>query len=276
MTYRTASACLLCLVFVSPAFAASVLEFATREFGGPEPIVGTVQMSTEGVNTRLEIISVSSAEAGGLIFHGDRNEMIILDHLNSQFIVMDKNQIDTIAGQVGAAMTQIQESLAEMPAEQRALAQQMMQGQFPSKAPVRSPDTINALGSHGTVAGIRCQNYEVVRDGRKVREMCVSDGDDLEGGQETAQALRGVAEFFEEMRQAYSGAGGMDVFDRQQELFGHMSELNGYPIMYRDFDASGALVRESQLTAVRRKDLSPDFFDPPKGYTRQEMSQGTN
>lgn len=276
MTYRIASACLLCLVFVSPAFAASVLEFATKEFGGPEPIVGTVQMSTEGANTRLEIISVSSAEAGGLIFHGDRNEMIILDHLNGQFIVMDKNQIDTIAGQVGAAMTQMQEALAEMPAEQRALAEQMMQGRFPAKAPARSPDTINDLGSHGTVAGIPCNNYEVIRDGRKVREMCVSDWDDLEGGQETAQALRGVADFFEEMRQAFSGAGAMDVFDRQQELFGHMNELDGYPILYRDFNASGALMRESQLTAVRRRDLSPEFFDPPKGYTRQEMSQGVN
>ena len=64
--------------------------------------------------------------------------------------------------------------------------------------------------------------------------------------------------------------------DRQKELFGHMNELDGYPIMYRDFSASGALVRESQLTAVRQRDLSADFFDAPKGYTMQRMPQGMN
>jgi hypothetical protein len=170
----------------------------------------------------------------------------------------------------------MQEAVAEMPPEQRALAEQMMQRQFPAAAAAKLPDTINALGSHGTVAGIRCQNYEVVRGGRKVRELCVSEWDDLEGGQETARALQDVANFFEEMRQAYAGVGGMDVFDRQQELFGHMNELDGYPIMYRDFDASGALIRESQLTAVRSRELSADFFNPPQGYTLQEMPQGMN
>jgi len=104
----------------------------------------------------------------------------------------------------------------------------------------------------------------------------VSAWDDLEGGQETSAALRGVANFFEEMRKAFSGAGGMDVFDRQQELFGHMNELDGYPVLYRDFDASGAMTRETQLTSASQKDISADFFDPPKAYTPQEMPQDIN
>ena len=276
MFYRSTSACLLSVVLATPTFAGSVLEFETKEFGHPEPIVGTVQISTDGVDTRLEIISVSSAEAGGLIFHGDRNEMIILDHSQGNYMVIDQNQMNAMAGQVSQAMTQMQEALAAMPPEQRALAEQMMQRQFPSEEPEQSPNTINDLGSHGEVAGIACQNYEVIRDGRKVRELCVSDWDDIEGGQETAEALKGVANFFEEMRQAYSGAGGMDVFDRQQELFGHMSELDGYPVLYRDFDASGALERETQLTSVREQDVSPGFFDPPDGYTMQEVHQSMN
>jgi hypothetical protein len=78
----------------------------------------------------------------------------------------------------------------------------------------------------------------------------MSEWEDIKGGQETAEALKGVAGFFESMRQAFSGAGGMDAFDRQQELFGHMNELDGYPVLfghmneldgypvlYRDFSA---------------------------------------
>jgi len=276
MFFRSTSACLLSLVLVNPAFAGSVLEFATREFGHPEPVVGTVQMSTEGVNTRLEIISVTSSEAGGLIFHGDRNEMIILDHSQGNYLVIDQNQMQAIASQVSVAMTEMQESLATMPPEQRALAEQMIQGQQAAALAAPSPNIINDLNSHGTVAGIACRNYEVIRDGRKVRELCVSAWDDIEGGQETAAALKGVADFFEQMRQSFSGTGVMDVFDRQQELFGHMSELDGYPVLYRDFNASGSLVRETQLTAAAKQDVSPGYFNPPTGYTLRQLPQSMN
>ena len=276
MIYRTVAASLLSIVFVAPAFAGSVFEFATREFGDGEPIVGTVQMSTSGANTRLEIISVTSAEAGGLIYRGDNSEMIFLDHFQGSYITVDQGQMNAIAGKVSSAMAQMQEALAEMPPEKRALAEQMMQRQFPGQAPARSPNTINSLGSHGEVAGIPCRNFEVVRDNRKVRELCVSAWDDLEGGQETAAALQGVAGFFEEMRKAFSGTGAMDVFDRQQELFGHMNEIDGYPVLYRDFDASGRMTRETILTAARQKEIGLEFFDPPKEYTPQEMPQEMN
>ena len=254
MSNRRRSVCLLSLVIAVPSLADSVLRLQTTEFNQGEPIVGTVQISTAGANTRLEIISVSSAEAGGMIFNGENNEMIILDHLQAQFMVIDQERMDAMAAQVSEDMTQ-----------ENAVA-----------ATVRSPDTINALGSHGVVADIECKTYEVVRDGRKVRELCVSDWDDIDGGQETAEALRDVTEFFESMRQAYSSTGAMEVFDRQQELFGHMAELDGYPVLYRDFSPGGSLLRQTILTSARQEELSPEFFEPPKGYVLQELPQGMN
>lgn len=278
--HRCISVCLLGFVVTAPSFADSILEFQSTEFSQGQPIVGTVQISTSGDNTRLEINSVSSAEAGGMIFRGARDEMIILDHAQGSYMIIDQARMNAMASQVSQAMTQMQEALAAMPPEQRALAEQMMQRQFPTAAPEqtpkKSPDIINDLGSHGEVAGIECQNYEVMRDGRKVRELCMSDWDDIAGGQETAEALKDVAGFFESMRQAFSGAGAMEVFDRQQELFGHMNELDGYPILYRDFSASGALERQVILTSARQEDVSPGFFEPPQGYKLQELPQGMN
>lgn len=276
MFHRCISVCLLGFVAAAPSFADSILEFQSTEFGQGQPIVGTVQISTSGDNTRLEINSVSSAEAGGMIFHGVRDEMIILDHAQGSYMIIDQARMNAMASQVSQAMTQMQEALAAMPPEQRALAEQMMQRQFPAAAPKQSPDIINALGSHGDVAGIECRNYEVMRDGRKVRELCMSDWDDIAGGQETAEALKDVAGFFESMRQAFSGAGAMDAFDRQQELFGHMNELDGYPILYRDFSASGALERQVILTSARQEDVSPGFFKPPQDYKLQELPQDMN
>ena len=276
MPYRCISVCLLSLVAATPSFADSILEFQSTEFNQGEPIVGTVQISTSGNDTRLEIISVTSAEAGGMIFHGERDEMIILDHAQGNYMVIDQARMNAMASQVSQAMSQMQEALAEMPPEQRAMAEQMMQRQFPAAPPKQSAETINDLGSHGEVAGIACRNYEVMRDGQKVRELCMSDWDDIAGGQETAGALKDVAGFFEGMRQAFSGAGAMDAFDRQQELFGHMNELDGYPVLYRDFSAGGALERQVILTSARQEEVSTGFFEPPQGYTFQELPQGMN
>jgi hypothetical protein len=276
MSYRGIAVSLLGCVAAAPSLADSVLDFQTTEFDQGQPIVGTVQISSAGKDARLEIISVTSGEAGGMIFHGAQNEMIILDHAQGSYMIIDQARMNSMASQVGQAMSQMQEALAAMPPEQRALAEQMMQQRFPTAPPEQSAETINGLGSHGEVAGIACKNYEVIRDDRKVRELCISDWDDIHGGQETAEALKGVANFFEGMRQASSGAGGMDVFDRQQELFGYMDELDGYPVLYRDFSAGGALERQTILTGVKEKELAPGFFQPPAGYQFQELPDGAN
>jgi len=55
-----------------------------------------------------------------------------------------------------------------------------------------------------------------------------------------------------------------------------MNELDGYPILYRDFSASGALERQVILTSARQEDVRPRFFEPPQGYKVQELPQGTN
>lgn len=276
ISYRRLSICLFSCVLAAPSYADAILEFQTTEFDQGQPIVGTVQISSSGKDARLEIISVTSGEAGGMIFHGEQNEMIILDHAQGNYMVIDQARMNAMATQVSDAMTQMQEALAAMPPEQRAMAQQMMQQRFPTAPPEQPTETINDLGSHGEVAGIACRNYEVIRDGRKFRELCVSDWEDIHGGQETADALKGIASFFESMRRAYSGAGGMDVFDRQQELFGHMDELNGYPVLYRDFSAGGALERQTILTRAREEEVRPDLFQPPAGYSIQELPTGAN
>lgn len=244
MSNRRTSVALSGLLAATASWAGSVLEFQTTEFGGGEPIVGTVQISTSGNATRLEIISVSSLEAGGMIYRVDSKEMIILDHAQGQYMVIDRQQL------TGA-------SLADEPPQRRSY-------------------TINDLNSHGEVAGVACRNYEVVSRGRKIRELCMSDWDDIHGGQETANAIKGIADFFAGMRQAHSATGGMDVFDRQQELFGHMQELDGYPVLYRDFSASGSLERQTLLTGAREEAIAAGFFDPPAGYRLQELPQGMN
>jgi hypothetical protein len=256
----------------SPAFASSVIELITTEYSQGTPVVGTVEISTRNGNSRVEITSVSSSESGGMIYKPALKEMTAIDHGSQEYYVIDQAMMDRMAGQVSDAMKQMQAALEAMPPEQRALAEQMMQGRMPQQEVAPAPAvTLNKTGEAGTIAGFDCDYYDVMKEGLRIRELCVTGWDNIEEGKEVAAAMMDLAGFFESMRQAFSGSGGLQVMDRQQELFGYMKELNGYPILTRDFAADGSVEMESRIRTAGHVDLAPEFFEPPSTYTQQSL-----
>jgi hypothetical protein len=59
--------------------------------------------------------------------------------------------------------------------------------------------------------------------------------------------------------------------DRQQEMFAYMEKLDGYPVLARDYDASGALESESRLQAAHSKKFSESLFEPPSSYQQRVL-----
>ncbi len=254
------------------ALASSVLELMTTEFDKNPPVVGTVEISTMGKSSRVEITSVSSSESGGMIYNAERQEMIAIDHGAQEYYVIDKEMMDQMAGQVSDAMKQMQEALDAMPPEQRALAEQMMKQRMPQpQVEAGPPVELNKTGESDSIAGYDCEYYDVMQEGRRIRELCITGWDDIEEGREVAGAMMELAGFFESMREAFAGAGGLGVMDRQQEMFAYMRDLNGYPILSRDYDAAGTLQTESKLRSAGRVDLNPALFEPPESYREQAL-----
>jgi hypothetical protein len=258
---------------ISPfALASSVLELMTTEYDKDPPVVGTVEISTMGKSSRIEITSVSSSESGGMIYNAERQEMIAIDHGAQEYYVIDQAMMNQMASQVSEAMKQMQEALAAMPPEQRALAEQMMKQQMPQpQVEAGVPVELKKTGKSDSLAGYDCDYYDVMQEGRRIREICMTGWDDIEEGREVAAAMMELAGFFESMRKAFAGAGGMGVMDRQQEMFTYMRDLNGYPILARDYDATGALKTESKLRSAGHVDLSAALFEPPESYRQQAL-----
>lgn len=255
-----------------PAHAGSVLELLTTEYKQEPPIIGTVQISTSGDSSRLEITSVSSNESGGMIYRADSKEMIAIDHEAQEYFVIDQETMDRIAAQVSAQLQAMQEELAAMPPEQRALAEQMMQMKMPDADAEAVPASmLEKTGESDTVSGFECEYYDVMREGRKIRDLCMTSWEDIEEGREVASAMMKLADFFENMRKAFSGTGGLDVMDRQQEMFAYMEALNGYPVYSRDYDASGRLESEARLQSAGHEEISPAMFEPPPGYMERAL-----
>jgi len=264
----------LCACLVSyQAFAGAVLETETTEYHVDPPAVGTTDMLAEGVLLRIEIDSVSSDEDGLVIYRGDRKEMIAADTERLEYYVIDEQAMNQMAGQFSDAMKEMQEQLKSMPPEQRAMAEQMMKQRMPGLRPAQeSPSTLRKTGESDTINGYDCEFYEVLKQGRKTRDMCVAKWSDIEGGREAADAMIGLGQFFESMREAFSKAAGSDFMGEQREIFAHMRELGGYPVYSRDYDDAGTLERESSLKSSRSETIDAAQFEPPEGYRRREMS----
>jgi hypothetical protein len=176
-----------------------------------------------------------------------------------------------MAAQVRSAMEQTEAALEAMPPEERALAEQMIQRPLTSEEQAELKHKLVSTGTSDRIAGFDCRYYDVMQGGSKIRDLCITPWDKIEEGREAAQAMKELADFFENMRKAFAGAGGLDVMDRQQEMFDYMEELGGYPVLSHDYDLEGKLESESRLRAARSEKISPALFDPPPSYKQLEL-----
>ena len=270
MCLKPALLCTTLLAF-SSAFAGSVIELVTTEYREEPPIIGTVEVSSQDGVSRMEVTSVSSDESGGMIFREESKEFIAIDHEEKEYYVIDEATLERIGNQLNSAMQQMQESLAGMPPEQRAMAEQMMKQHLPQPAQAPEPMTVKETGATDTINGFRCRYYEVRQQGAKIRELCVADWSDMDDGREAADSMLAIADFFERMAEQFSSSSGIDVMGQQRALFGHIREVGGYPVLTREFDDMGRVESESRLKSARSADIDPALFNPPQGYRRKDL-----
>jgi hypothetical protein len=263
---------LVLICAASPAVhAGSVLELVTTEYSEDPPIVGTVEITTEGKESRIEITSVSSDESGGMIYRSNKREMIALDHATREYYVFDQAMMDLMAAQVRAALEQTKAALDAMSPEERALAEQMLQRPAADDDSSAGRAKLIATGQGDTIAGYKCKYYDVVRAGKKFRDICMTPWTDIPQGREASHAMMELSEFFEDMREAFAGAGGLDEMDRQQEMFTYMEQLDAYPVLSHDYDIDGEIESESRLKAARMENVSATLFEPPSGYRQRDL-----
>ena len=250
-------------------FAGSVIQVETTERRSEAPVLGAVELSTSGPMTRIDITSVSEGESGSMIFNSDTRQLIVVDHERKQYYLIDQAQMDSLAIQVSDARRQMEEALEAMPREQRALARQMMQ--LPEPAPEPPESTLTKTGESDDIAGHDCDYYDVMQEDRRIRDVCITPWHEIPGGQGAASALVELGDFFENMRKAFSETGGTSLIDRQQDLFGYMDELDGYPVLSRDYGDDGVAEFESRVISSKETDIDPAVFAMPEGYQQQSL-----
>jgi len=268
------------------AYAGVVFQVETTYHSG-SPGVETSEMSVEKPNLKMEIMSGenSAGQKEEVIFRGDRREMVVINHEEQYYMVVDPDKIQKmgaeVSGQIDQAMKELETHIEGLDPKQQAMINEMLKGQggvggvgLPGAMapPKRIASEYRKTSQRASKQGYPCVKYEVFKGGEKVQELWVTDWDNVKGSDEVEAAFEGLEKFLEEMMESVGempgfGDGFIGTSDGSVNIF---SKIDGFPVVTREFEG-GELESETVLKSVSERDLDPDAFEPPKGYRLRTM-----
>ena len=263
---------LLLLTLLSPTalLAGVVFEVETKSFHSGKAQVDTSEMLVEGKKLKMAVSGETESTGNAMIYRGDKKEMMMIDHGRKTYSVIDEATIRNLASQLGQINQQMEKALAQVPESQRAMVKEMMEKQMPAAVQRDAPVIdIRKTGETSSVNGYPSEKFEVYRDDRKVSELWVTDWNNIKAGAEAAEAFREMAQFFRKMMESFQSVSGNRNFT--DSFFGHMSELNGFPVLSKQYDASGSLESESRLVSATPRSMENAQFEAPAGYQKQTL-----
>lgn len=263
-------------LLAGPAVAGVVFEVETTDHTQGEPRSEVIEIRAEGKNLTMEIPAQGEGSPDAMIYRGVQREMVVLEHQKKTYMLIDEEAVRALAGEVSSALSQIEEAMANIPEKQRAMMEQLLKERMPSPTTEQEKPTVELrkTGKKAEKQGYPCVEYEVWREGQKLRELWVTDWGNVEGGKDVAAAFEGMADFFSELIESIPSVGGGlggGFGGLADNPMASMREIGGFPVVIRELGEDGSLEGESALRSARRQTIDPDAFEPPSGYKRQEM-----
>lgn len=251
------------LLFLTPlAYGGVVMEMTSKDAAGNEKDRSTIY--SQSAMIRIDDVG-DKKDAASMIFLGDK--FLYVDHKDRSYIVMDEAMLEEVSAKVSDAMKQMEQQLANLPPEQRAMVEQMMKGQMQgmmdNKDAAPAAHKVTAMGN-SKWQSYDCRRYAVFEGKEKTQEVCAADLDEIDGADEVMAAFRRMAAYMTKMTESMPMGAGDHV--NPVEL---MDQIDGFPVHTIDY-RNGQVVTEMSLDSVVEKDLDSDLFGAPEGYRRQD------
>jgi hypothetical protein len=159
---------------------------------------------------------------------------------------------------LGAATSQLQAMMAQMPPERRAVMEERMKQMQQADGVVW-----NDTGRSEQAGAYRCRVYEEKRTDHKARvEYCLAAPGSVPGGDELAAAIHKAALTAQDIFT------GVPETRRRADQFSRFAKMNGVPVLKRQLEG-GKASREERAKSIDRESLAADQFVIPKGFTEQ-------
>lgn len=183
-----------------------------------------------------------------------RKRVLMLDKRRNEYTEMDQQTIDRLAGQMQGMAAQMEQMMKDVPPEQRAMMEQMLKGQMPQQAQAPARTVYTARGAD-TVGGIRCTNYEGVKDRQKVAEVCAADAAALKLGAADYQVFEQMREFMSSLAEAVQAMPMASVMDDAATESG----FEGFPVRRITYRNGKAVEREELKSMAAATFTDADF-----------------
>lgn len=255
----------------SGAMAGVVFELEVKDHGSSAPVTELVEISVEGASVKMELVTRAREESDLLFFDGRRDEMVFIDRDLLVSRTVEKATLERLSGYADAALEHTREALRKSPDPVPPGVEDLIRRNLEQVRPRERPlGELVRGGERASKNGYPAARYEVRRDGRVLRELWVTEWSHLEGGEESADVLRQMASFFQEMVDVIAGAGQGEP-PLKELAFEYLAEMDGFPVAIQEFAADGAVRREWTLRSVRRERLGAEALTPPVDYSPREV-----
>ncbi len=267
---------------VTTSSAGLVFELETTYSSGSETRTESSRLYVLEPNMKMEIMgSDSSGDDGSdeMIFRGDKDHFIIVNHHEGSYMVMDRETMGRLAGQVQdsdaeveKAVKEFEEKMAELPPEQREMMKKMLKDRMPPGTAMgadRPKPEYRRTDESKTLNGYPCVRYDVYVGEEKIQELWVTDWENIKGSSELMNVFEDMSELYMDMVKSMDKiAGGMMGADRNPVE--NFANVEGFPVVSRHF-ADGELESETVLKSIHERDLGAGDFSPPEDYKLRKI-----
>lgn len=278
MKYLTSIFASLIFTWAQSALAGGVLEMSASQDSG-EPGAVMEKIYAQDGRLRMDTLDGQGSVSTSMVFKDD--ELIQISHADRSFTRINQQTFEGIlagagtanvnmaeaSAQMAAATKQMEEQLASMPPEQRAMVQKMMGnalpglGQLPGTNALAPEIRVEELGSDQWQS-YRCTRYRVQLDADNYHELCAADAGQIEGGDEIRVAFDGMRAFHRRMMEALPQ---LPFGSPLAQLPAVMGEIEGFPVYRREYN-QGNLLGERYLATAGQRALEDRVFEVPDGY----------
>ena len=262
---RIALSILVLLLSANMSFSGEVVEIITKDLKNSSDGEEKVRMLfSKG------LMKMSTSDENEMIFNAAAKNMTIISHNDKSYIVMDQNTGSAIKTEMEKAMEQ---ALAQVPPEQRAMVENMMKQRMASMGAPQVPEVetsqteMRKTSRSETVNGYDCTFYEAYNGDQKEGELCVASWSELDASDNIQNSFKSMSEFME---------GFLDQFKQfapnqmDNNPFTYMKEIGGFPVLSTQY-SDGEPTYQSTLSSITEQDIEDSAFQPPEGYKLQNM-----
>jgi hypothetical protein len=260
---------LITLFFAVNSYAGVLFVMEQKEMSPAS--TGQITGKVKEDNLRMDFFENGKQLEGSMIYRGDKKEIVMINHNDKTYMILDQAAMDALAKQLEQVMSQMNEAMKNMPPDQRAKMEEMIKQKMPGAygGGKYVEPVLKKVGT-GSVNGISCTKYDVYKGDEKIRQHCVANWKSIEGGEEMMTVMLQMADFMDQMAKSFSKAGNFvgEQVQFERNVFNQLRQLNGFPVQTIEYD-KGKVEAESTFKSSEKAKVDDAELEPPAGYTQQ-------